>query len=106
MIGEKIRELRLSRKISQVELARALNVTKQSVSNWENNNILPSIEMLKNIALYFSCSTDYLLELDCKTYYIETADLTVEQVTHIQQLVRDFAYLNKIAKKSKDKSVQ
>lgn len=47
MLGEQIRKLRLARNLSQVELAQQLNVTKQSVSNWENNNIMPSIDMLK-----------------------------------------------------------
>ena len=99
MLGEKIRELRISRKMNQVELADALNVTKQSVSNWENNNILPSVEMLKNIAVYFSCSTDYLLELDSGPCFIETTDLTIEQTAHVQQIVREFTYLNKLIEK-------
>lgn len=102
MLGEKIRELRLSRKMSQVELAKALNVTKQSVSNWENNNILPSIDMLRKIALYFSCSSDYLLEINSETTcFIETTDLTFEQAAHIKQLVDDLTYLNKLANNNK-----
>ena len=63
MLGEKIRQLRAGRSISQVELADALGVTKQSVSNWENNNIQPSIDMLMKLAGYFSVSTDSLLGL-------------------------------------------
>ena len=50
MLNEKIREIRLAKKMSQVELAKTLSVTKQSVSNWENDNIQPSIEMLVKIA--------------------------------------------------------
>ncbi len=38
-LNENIRRLRMARNISQVELAKALGVTKQSISNWENNNI-------------------------------------------------------------------
>lgn len=61
MINEMIRKLRKDFNISQVELASKLGVTKQCVSNWENDNILPSIEMLIKIAKYFNVSTDYLL---------------------------------------------
>ena len=50
MLNEQIRELRNIRGISQIQLANKLGVTKQSVSNWENDNILPSIEMLVKIA--------------------------------------------------------
>ena len=53
MLNQRIRLLRQSRNISQVELAKRLNVTKQSVSNWENDNIQPSIEMLLKIAEFF-----------------------------------------------------
>ena len=63
MLNEQIRELRNIRGISQIQLANKLGVTKQSVSNWENDNILPSIEMLVKIANFFEVSTDYLLGL-------------------------------------------
>lgn len=46
MLSQRIRELRLALNISQVKLAEILGVTKQSVSNWENDNIQPSIEIL------------------------------------------------------------
>lgn len=99
MLGEQIKALRLARNISQVALANHLGVTKQSVSNWENNNILPSLDMLKKIAQYFSCTTDYLLELDNDKLYIETTNLTIEQIAHIQLLVEDLKELNSKAKK-------
>ena len=56
MLGDRIKTLRTARNLSQVELARKLNVSKQSVSNWENNNILPSVDIVKKLALFFSCS--------------------------------------------------
>ena len=61
MLNEKIKELRLSYKLNQVEMAKALGVSKQCVSNWENDNVLPSIEMLVKIAKFFNVSSDYLL---------------------------------------------
>ena len=52
MEDENIKKMRLALGISQVELAKRLGVTKQCVSNWENDNILPSLDMLKKIAKY------------------------------------------------------
>ena len=66
MLNETIRNLRTARGISQVDLASELGITKQCVSNWENDNILPSIEMLVKISKYFKVSTDYLIGLDNK----------------------------------------
>ena len=95
MLGEQIRNLRTAKNLSQVQLAERLGVTKQTVSNWENNNILPSVDMLKHIANYFHCNTDYLLEMNEGKVFIETTHLTLEQTMHIQQLVDDLETLNK-----------
>ena len=88
MFGDIIKSLRKAHNLNQVQLAEKLNITKQTVSNWENNNILPSIEMLIKIATFFSVSTDYLLELDNR-HYIEVTGLTDSQIAHIQQLIGD-----------------
>lgn len=88
MFGEILQNLRKSNGMSQVELGRKLGVTKQAVSNWENNNILPSVDLLIRIAKFFSVSTDYLLEMD-KRHYIEIEGLTLDEIAHIQQLIND-----------------
>lgn len=88
MLNERIRELRVASGLSQVELAKKLGVSKQSVSNWENDNIQPSIEMLVKIARTFNVSTDYLLGQDNHTY-IEVTNLTKNQIRHIQQIIND-----------------
>lgn len=90
MFGEIIKTLRLSYNLSQVQLAGDLNVSKQTVSNWENNNILPSIEMLIKISNFFSVSTDYLLELDTRRY-LEITNLSDKQLAHIQQIINDIS---------------
>jgi len=88
MFGDRIKILRTSHSLSQVQLAEQLKVSKQTISNWENNNILPSIDMLINISNYFSVSTDYLLELDNR-HYIEVTGLSSTQLAHIQQIIND-----------------
>lgn len=88
MLGDVIKKLRTSHNLSQVQLAKSLNVSKQTVSNWENNNILPSIDMLMKLSDFFSVSTDYLLELDSRKY-IEVSGLTDTQLSHIQQIIKD-----------------
>lgn len=88
MFGDVMKSLRISHNLSQIQVASELNVTKQTVSNWENNNILPSIEMLVKIARFFSVSTDYLLELD-ERKYIEISGLSDAELIHIQQIIQD-----------------
>ena len=86
MLNEQIREIRKAKKLSQVELAERLGVTKQSVSNWENDNIQPSVEMLVKIADALCVSTDFLLGRDTKRY-IDVTNLSEEAIQHIQGLV-------------------
>lgn len=88
MFYERIKELRLSLGINQVQFAQKLNVTKQCVSNWENANLQPSIDMLIRIAKTFSVSTDYLLGLNDKPT-INAEGLTNEQILHLRAIVDD-----------------
>lgn len=90
----KIKELRKARNISQVELAKALFVSKQSVSNWENDNIMPSIEMLIKIAAFFSVSIDYLLGLDNNNIII-TEGLNKKEIEHIKLIINDLTNAHK-----------
>lgn len=88
MFYERIKELRMSLGINQVQFARKLSVTKQCVSNWENANLQPSIDMLRRIAETFSVSTDYLLGISDKTT-LDVTGLSSEQVLHLQSVVND-----------------
>lgn len=88
MLHEKIRRLRTAHGITQVELAHRLGVSKQSVSNWESNNIQPSIELLEKIADLFGVTTDYLLGRE-DLQVLDVSGLTAQQVAHLQMLVED-----------------
>ncbi len=88
MLSEKIKTLRTSHGINQIELAKNIGVTKQCVSNWENDNIQPSIDMLVKLALFFNVSTDYLLGLETERK-LSVQGLTEQQIAHISMLVDD-----------------
>ena len=88
MFGENIKKLRLSLGMNQIEFGNCLNVTKQSVSNWENGNIQPSIDMLIKISKKFSISSDYLLGIS-EERGLDTKGLTDKQLTYIQLLIDD-----------------
>ena len=88
MLNEKIKELRKAQRVSQVEMASALGLTKQCVSNWENDNIQPSIEMLVKIADYFGVTTDYLLGRS-ETDVINVEGLSPVEISHIRDIVGD-----------------
>mgnify|MGYP000088996113 FL=1 len=57
----RLKELRLEKNVSQLEVAKMLNMSKMAVSHWEKGNSEPSIEQLKILAAYFDVSIDYLV---------------------------------------------
>lgn len=92
-LNENIKRMRISRGMNQVEFAKLIGVTKQCVSNWENDNVIPSIEMLIKIADAFGVKTDYLLGRDSEAL-IDVSGLTDEQRGHVALIVKDFEMLN------------
>ena len=89
MLGQRINELRLATGWSQVQLAEKLSISKQTVSNWENENIQPSIEMLVRVAKLFHVTTDYLLGLD-NSRTINVDGLPQPFVAHLTQIIDDY----------------
>lgn len=61
MLGDNIRKNRERLGINQVELAKLMNVSKQTVSNWENDNRIPPTQTLDKLADIFDVTTDSLL---------------------------------------------
>lgn len=60
-IGSKITELRKLKGWSQVELAEAVNASRDIIGKYERNDNLPSIEMALKLAQVFDVSVDFLL---------------------------------------------
>ena len=89
MLGKRIYELRTAFGWNQVQLAQKLNISKQTVSNWENENIQPSIEMLVRLSKLFHTSTDYLLGLS-EEQTINVNGLPVSFVSHLAQIIEDY----------------
>lgn len=63
-IGNKIKQLREHHELSQVEFAEIFHVSRQTVSNWENNKNYPDMDTLKKISDRFDVSFDELLKDD------------------------------------------
>ena len=96
MFATRIKYLRQSAGINQVQLAEKLGVSKQSISNWENDNIMPSVDMLVKIAKiadFFAVTTDYLLGRSIQEpsfpQMLDLSGLTPGQAEHIKNIVDD-----------------
>ncbi|MFS0560088.1 helix-turn-helix transcriptional regulator [Terribacillus sp. 179-K 1B1 HS] len=61
MIGKRLRYLREQRKLSQLELAKRLDIPNQNISNYEREFRQPDYETLVKLAEFYEVTTDYLL---------------------------------------------
>ena len=63
-LGQTIINIRKERKMTQEEFARIFHVTRQTVSNWENEKSYPDLETLVRISEEFQISLDAMLKED------------------------------------------
>ncbi|WMJ81994.1 helix-turn-helix transcriptional regulator [Clostridium sp. MB40-C1] len=61
MLGDRLKELREEKQLTQEELGKLLNVSRQTVSGYESEDNEPSIQNLIKLADIFNVSLDYLL---------------------------------------------
>ena len=66
-IGKQIRKYRMEAKLSQDELADKVYVTRQTISNWENDRNYPDIRSLVLLSSVFGISLDILVKGDVQT---------------------------------------
>lgn len=85
MLGERIVSLRKEKGISQEELADVLMTSRQAISKWERGESEPDIDRLKDLAIYFGVSIDYLLGYDLESVslngFIERMDKCIANKT-------------------------
>ena len=103
ILAEKISMLRKQANWSQEELAEKLDVSRQSVSNWESTNSIPDLKKIILIAELFDVSTDFLLkddheavEYDDKNTESNRIQINVEQaVSYVESKVAASALTTK-----------
>ena len=78
-LGAQIKKYRVEFSLSQDELAEKLLVTRQSISNWENDKTYPDIKSLVLMSEVFSVSLDELVKGDMEIMKKEISEQDREQ---------------------------
>lgn len=101
-LGERLRSIRVAVSIDQIEMSERLNVSRQSISGYETERLMPSTKMLEKIAIKFKVNPWWLL------YGVGDKDLayssvpsgarlnvvTDEQLSYNQRTLIDFIKTN------------
>lgn len=96
-VGSRIKELRVSQKITQNDFASRLGVTKSAISSYENGSRSPSYDILIKISRIFKVSTDYLLGcVDEKSQTVNVSGLSDKQIASIKSSIDTFRAFNAV----------
>lgn len=85
MIGKTLKELREGRKMSQDELAKAVNMSLSSVQKWEQDKADPNTGKLIELADLFGCSIDYLFGYADPTKKDAESFLLIEKIKTLDE---------------------
>lgn len=88
-MGDKLRSLRIEKKLTQKQVAERIGLAISAVSSYESNNRYPSYEALIKLARIFHVSTDYLLGITDKRN-IDVTGLDDEEIELISQIADKF----------------
>lgn len=96
-IGSKIKKSRIDAKLTQEQAAEALCISRQTISNWENEKSYPDIVSVLKMSDLYGVSLDYLLKGDppMKNYldYIEESTNVVKSKVKLSKMILILSYL-------------
>ena len=61
VFGERIKELRIQKNMSQMDLAVATGISQSAIAKWELGKTEPTATAIIQLARFFGETTDYLL---------------------------------------------
>lgn len=96
--GERLLKLREERNETQEQLAKAINITRQSLSRYETNERTPNIDLIFSVAQHYKVSADYLLGLSD----VQSNDIGIRSACEITGLteasVRNIQHVSALSK--------
>jgi len=104
-MGERIYELRKQSNMSQGELADELDVSRQTISKWENDSSIPELDKIIRLCEVFGVSSDYILRgiaesakdsEESKETVIKEKTVIIEKATDIRTIFATGLLINAI----------
>ena len=87
-LGQNILELRKKNGLSQEELGEKVNVTRQTISNWELEETSPNPEQLKLLSKALKVSVDDLIDNDCQNVVLSKIKIPEKQKGTIKKILK------------------
>lgn len=97
-LGDRYRDLRKDRKLTQDDLAQYLGLTRSAINTWEQGLSIPSVNMIISLSQFYGVTTDYLLGLD-NSDLVDISKLSSEDRVIVHDLVKRLSIPTKKMKK-------
>ncbi|QAT51131.1 XRE family transcriptional regulator [Caproiciproducens sp. NJN-50] len=94
--GYRLRELRENKDLTQTQVAKRLNLSKTTISGYENNIKTPSLDVLVKLSILYGVSSDYILGLENRKL-LQIDGLTMNQEEILKMILGEFRSMNKKA---------
>ena len=106
-IGERISSLRNKKNLSQNQLAKALDLSRQAISKWENDITAPDTLNLIRLADLLDCSVEYLATGKQESTFVPatdnplyqqsgTVEKIIEKPIEVERIVEKVVYIDKL----------
>lgn len=89
-LGENILNLRKKNGLSQEKLGEKVEVTRQTISNWELGETAPNPEQLKLLSKALNTSVDDLIDNDIQNVVLSKVKITEKQTKTIKKILKGF----------------
>lgn len=87
-LGQNILEFRKKKGFSQEQLGEKVNVTRQTISNWELGETAPNPEQLKSLSKILNVSVDELIDNDLENVILSKVKITENQTRTIKKILK------------------
>lgn len=92
--SQNLKALREKNGISQTELAKRLFVNKSLISAYENQERMPSLNVLAKLSYQFNVSMEFLLGMT-RNKTVDVSSLTPEQIAVVVSVIKEFELANR-----------
>ena len=87
-LGQNILKLRKKNGFSQEQLGEKVNVTRQTISNWELEETAPNPEQLKQLSKVLNVSVDDLIDNDLQNVVLSKVKITEKQTRTMKRILK------------------
>jgi transcriptional regulator with XRE-family HTH domain len=92
--GERLRKLRLGKKMSQMSLAARIGLSQEAISKYERGIVSPSIDVIRSLRNFFNVSSDYLIGATDEEEWKCSNELDTAE-NELISIYRGYTYQNK-----------